>query len=82
MAGSSSRRPAIGIDLGTTCSCVGVWRNDRIEIIQNDQGHKTTPSIVAFTDTNRLIGDGAKYQAARNYKNTVFGQFYQISEYL
>lgn len=72
MVGSSSRRPAIGIDLGTTYSCVGVWRNNRIEIIQNDQGNKTTPSIVAFTDTHRLIGDGAKYQATRNYKNTVF----------
>ena len=52
--------------------CVGVWQNDRVEIIANDQGNRTTPSYVAFTDTERLIGDAAKNQAAMNPKNTVF----------
>jgi len=64
--------PAIGIDLGTTYSCVGVFRDDRIEIIANDQGNRTTPSFVAFTDTERLIGDAAKNQVAMNPSNTVF----------
>ncbi|KAF1827497.1 heat shock protein 70 [Dissoconium aciculare CBS 342.82] len=64
--------PAIGIDLGTTYSCVGIYRDDRIEIIANDQGNRTTPSFVAFTDTERLIGDAAKNQVAMNPINTVF----------
>nr|3KVG_A Chain A, Heat shock 70 (HSP70) protein [Cryptosporidium parvum Iowa II]3KVG_B Chain B, Heat shock 70 (HSP70) protein [Cryptosporidium parvum Iowa II]3L4I_A Chain A, Heat shock 70 (HSP70) protein [Cryptosporidium parvum Iowa II]3L4I_B Chain B, Heat shock 70 (HSP70) protein [Cryptosporidium parvum Iowa II]3L6Q_A Chain A, Heat shock 70 (HSP70) protein [Cryptosporidium parvum Iowa II]3L6Q_B Chain B, Heat shock 70 (HSP70) protein [Cryptosporidium parvum Iowa II] len=64
--------PAIGIDLGTTYSCVGVWRNDTVDIVPNDQGNRTTPSYVAFTETERLIGDAAKNQVARNPENTVF----------
>ena len=62
----------IGIDLGTTYSCVAVWQNDRVEIIANDQGNRTTPSYVAFTESERLVGDAAKNQAAANPTNTVF----------
>lgn len=64
--------PAIGIDLGTTFSCVAVFQNGKAEIIANDQGNRTTPSYVAFTDTERVIGDAAKAQVATNPTNTVF----------
>ena len=73
---------AVGIDLGTTYSCAAVWLDDhnRVEIIHNDQGNRTTPSVVAFTDYQRLIGNGAENQSATNPENTVFGKkkFYSL----
>jgi len=63
---------AIGIDLGTTYSCVAVWKNEQCEIIPNDQGMRTTPSYVAFTDSERLIGNAAKNQSSQNPENTIF----------
>lgn len=63
---------AIGIDLGTTYSCVGVWKDGQVTIIPNDQGNRTTPSYVSFNGNERIVGDGAKMSCARNVHNTVF----------
>jgi L1 cell adhesion molecule like protein len=63
---------SVGIDLGTTYSCVGIWQHGQVEIISNDQGYRTTPSYVAFTDSARLVGEAAKSQVAMNPENTVF----------
>jgi len=75
---------AIGIDLGTTYSCVAVWQEQycRAEIIHNDQGNRTTPSFVAFTENQRLIGDSAKNQAASNPQNTIFGNFNSVYSFI
>ncbi|KAH9623715.1 hypothetical protein KSS87_006297 [Heliosperma pusillum] len=72
MAGNGGEWPVIGIDLGTTNSCVAIWQHNRVEIITNDQGTRTTPSCVAFTDSERLIGEAAMNQATRNPSNTIF----------
>ncbi|CAL2242752.1 unnamed protein product [Prunus armeniaca] len=72
MAGEDKAGHAIGIDLGTTYSCVAVWQHDHVEVIMNDQGNRTTPSYVAFTDTERFIGDAAFNQVIKNPTNTIF----------
>ncbi|KAJ4760304.1 Heat shock 70 kDa protein [Rhynchospora pubera] len=72
MASRRNIAPAIGIDLGTTYSCVAVWQNNRVEIIPNDQGNRITPSSVAFAEDGRLLGDAAKNQTDVNPTNTVF----------
>merc|ERR1711902_109634 len=69
---SMGKKIAIGIDLSTTYSCVGTFQHGKVEIIANDQGNRTTPSYVAFTDTERLIGDAAKNHVAMNPTNTIF----------
>ena len=76
MAPTKGEGPAIGIDLGTTYSCVAVWQNGRVEVIPNDQGNHLTPSCVAFAGSRRLVGDAAANQAALNPDNTIFGEYH------
>ena len=82
----NDEEPALGIDLGTTYSCVAVWKNGNVDVIPNDIGERITPSVVAFTNKERLIGDAAKNQIVKNYKNTVYdakrliGRFYNDKE--
>ena len=68
----SEEEPAVGIDLGTTYSCVAIYRSNKVDIIPNDLGQYTTPSVVAFTENERLIGQSAKNQITKNYKNTIY----------
>lgn len=70
-----NQAPAIGIDLGTTCSCVAVYRNGTIEIVANEQGNRTTPSIIGFTEEMKRIGEAAESKAVENSLNTIFGNF-------
>ena len=72
MTNSNIEGETVGIDLGTTYSCVGVWQNDKVEIIANDQGNRTTPSWVAFNSNEKLVGESAKSQYNSNPSNTVY----------
>lgn len=65
---------AIGIDLGTVYSCVGIYKNGTVEILTNEQGNRVTPSMVAFNATVRLVGDAANFQITKNPKNTIYGK--------
>lgn len=70
--------PAIGIDLGTVYSCVGVYQHGKVEIIANTQGHRVTPSMVAYTSRKRVVGDSAKNQQEKNPENTIYGKYFKF----
>ncbi|KAH9304398.1 hypothetical protein KI387_008802, partial [Taxus chinensis] len=70
--GGRGKDKVIGVNIGTTYSCAGVWQHNRVEIIVDDQGNKTTPSMVALTDHERFVGDTAKFQISTNLANTIF----------
>lgn len=71
---SNNQKVGMGIDLGTTYTCVGIMYEGKVKIIANSEGQLTTPSLVAFTDSDRLVGDVAKDQIVLNARNTVYGK--------
>ena len=76
-----AKAPAIGINLGTSYSSVGVFQNDKVEIIANELGNRSTPNYIAFTDKERLIGEAAKNQIASNPQNTVYSKWIEVDKF-
>ena len=76
-----AKAPAIGINLGTSYSSVGVFQNDKVEIIANELGNRSTPNYIAFIDKERLIGEAAKNQIASNPQNTVYSKWIEVDKF-